>query len=193
MPPVGLSAPRCALFIKILDQAIAFFLLEQLSACQEYRDHFKGEGGRERALWRWGQRLPCPGEFPQLPVLLYSLGSSVPSSLGQLELRSSQNTRRWLRTLLDECCPVLAPGPWAELKILSRETAVAVVQEQAWGSARLVVCGGGRGDAPPFSCCGNRSQCMAAGESLEVRGEWGERVVQTTLLSTIRFANLAHC
>lgn len=37
---VGLSAPCWALFIRILDQAIAFFLLEQLASCQQV-------GGRE--------------------------------------------------------------------------------------------------------------------------------------------------
>lgn len=64
---VGLSAPCCALFIKILDQAIAFFLLEQLPTCQEYRVHLKCEAGREgRRPWE-GRDKGCPGEFVLLP------------------------------------------------------------------------------------------------------------------------------
>lgn len=97
------------------------------------------EGGRERALWRQGQRLPrwvCPASA----VNLYSLGSCA------LFLKTT--TSNCLRTLLNESCPVLALGSWTELKVLKRET--AGVQEQSWDSDKACGVWWGKRECTPF-------------------------------------------
>lgn len=111
-----------------------------------------GEVGTEAARVSLSSFL-CHSVFPRLLCAL------LLKTTGTQELPEHQEMAQ---DTAAECWPLLAPGPWAQLKVTA--VATGTEQEQSWGSNNACgVCSGKR-ECTPFSCSGNMSLCCCRGD-----------------------------
>lgn len=82
--------------------------------------------------------------------------------------------------LLNKLCTVLVPWPWHVLSTsLPKPLALSLCQHVGKGAEMMatgvMVLGGGKGSASPFSCCGDESVHGCKAEIVEARGGQEER------------------